>query len=42
MDKNYRVGWHRPIKDFVEEDAVIVRRALELFIENAGASQIRA
>ena len=31
-----------PIKDFVHEDEVIVRRVLESFIEDAGASQIRA
>ena len=37
-----QAGWYGPIKDFVEEDKVIVRRALESFIEDAGASQIRA
>ena len=37
-----QAGWYGPIKDFVEEDKVIVRKALESFIEDAGASQIRA
>ncbi|MGB2296334.1 MAG: DNA/RNA helicase domain-containing protein [Poseidonia sp.] len=35
-------GWSGPIKDFVEEDRLIVRKALETFIEDAGASQVRA
>ena len=35
-----QAGWYGPIKDFVEEDKVIVRKALESFIEDA--SQIRA
>ena len=42
MRGNQQAGWHGPIKDFVEEDRTIVRRALESFIEDAGSSQIRA
>jgi len=37
-----QAGWSGPIKDFVEEDRLIVRKALETFIEDAGASQVRA
>ena len=36
------VGWSSTIKDFVDEDRLIVRKALESFIEDAGASQVRA
>ena len=37
-----QAGWSGPIKDFVEEDRLIVRKSLETFIEDAGASQVRA
>ena len=37
-----QAGWSGPIKDFVEEDRLIVRKALENFIQDAGASQVRA
>ena len=30
-----QAGWSGPIKDFVEEDRLIVRKALETFIEDA-------
>ena len=42
MSTSQQVGWSGPIKDFVEEDRTIVRKALESFILDAGASQIRA
>ena len=42
MSTSQQAGWFGPIKDFVEEDRTIVRKALESFIEDAGSSQIRA
>ncbi len=38
----HQAGWSGPIKDFVEEDRLIVRKALETFIHDAGASQVLA
>lgn len=42
MKTTTQAGWSGPIKDFVEEDRLIVRKALETFIHDAGASQVRA
>ena len=37
-----KAGWSGPIKDLVEDNHLIVREALETFIHDAGASQVRA
>jgi len=33
-----QAGWSGPINDFVEENHLIVRKALDTFIEDVGAS----